>query len=485
MLESKQRLFDAAAAWMDGACIGMLAAPMFAAMPFHPWPTRLFPPFIEQLLAFAPLVLFWEFRSIEAGWGKARPTGGDIAFVHPRLIDAIQQLSLPALAWAGVAAALDLAGTDTIKITILGLGMASAWQAYGASRLRRFLFRFLKRRGCLERVIVIGANSAVLEDMTAIIAAVSPAMAQIVARIPPEKWLAEFARISPHSTAGMAGLAKFLPIRYAADAVILDGTEKAGKIIAEHCRTLGIECIAVRRQKNAGNSQNGIPFPEPRDFSWRVLAPPPPPETANGRLARNIGETLLAGMLFLLALPLAVLIALAVRATSPGPILFRQKRMGYHGRVFEMLKFRSMRIDPPLNQDSSHAPGASDIEPEDILFKPSQDPRTTPLGRWLRRSSMDELPQLWNVVRGEMSLVGPRPMPLYEIERFHRLEYFRRHAMKPGITGLWQVSGRSAIRTLSERIRLDLEFIDHWTFWNDLRLLVRTIPAVLCARGAQ
>ena len=190
-----------------------------------------------------------------------------------------------------------------------------------------------------------------------------------------------------------------------------------------------------------------------------------------------IGASLL---LVVLAVPL-LLVGLAVRLTSPGPVFFRQARSGLNGRPFTMLKFRSMVSDAEQLQHELAALN----EMSGPVFKVTNDPRITRLGRWLRRYSIDELPQLINVWRGEMSLVGPRPLPVDEVQRFDDLAHRRRLSVKPGLTCLWQVSGRNNVCDFKEWVRLDLEYIDHWSLWLDVKILCRTIPAVFSGAGAK
>jgi exopolysaccharide biosynthesis polyprenyl glycosylphosphotransferase len=174
-------------------------------------------------------------------------------------------------------------------------------------------------------------------------------------------------------------------------------------------------------------------------------------------------------------------IALAIRITSPGPVLFRQKRCGLNGRPFTMLKFRSM----VSNAEQRKQELAALNEMGGPVFKVTNDPRITPIGRWLRKYSIDELPQLINVLRGEMSLVGPRPLPVDEVSRFDDPAHRRRLSVRPGLTCLWQVSGRNQVRDFKDWVRLDLEYIDNWSFWLDLKILWRTIPVVLTGAGAK
>jgi exopolysaccharide biosynthesis polyprenyl glycosylphosphotransferase len=203
-------------------------------------------------------------------------------------------------------------------------------------------------------------------------------------------------------------------------------------------------------------------------ISWELVAK---------RVIDVIGSFVL---LVLTSLPTLV-IAILIRYTSPGPIIFWQNRSGLHGRPFRMYKFRSM----VTNAEQARAELESMNEMSGPVFKVKNDPRVTPLGSWLRRTSLDELPQLWNVLRGEMSLVGPRPLPLYETANFGDIGQRRRMSVRPGLTCLWQVRGRNQITDFKDWVRLDLEYIDHWTLWLDIEILLRTVPVVLFGWGAK
>jgi exopolysaccharide biosynthesis polyprenyl glycosylphosphotransferase len=178
--------------------------------------------------------------------------------------------------------------------------------------------------------------------------------------------------------------------------------------------------------------------------------------------------------------PFFIGLAIAIKATSPGPVFYRQERVGLHGKVFHMWKFRTM----VANADTLQAALESHNESQDgILFKIKDDPRRTKIGSLLRRTSIDELPQLINVMCGQMSLVGPRPLPIRDVERFDSWHHIR-HQVLPGITGLWQISGRSHIDDFDQAARLDLYYIDNWTLNLDFEILVETIRIVLFANGA-
>jgi len=205
------------------------------------------------------------------------------------------------------------------------------------------------------------------------------------------------------------------------------------------------------------------------------------PDASWQGVMKQLIDLLGAAFLLILVAPLLLLVAMLIKLTSPGPVLFRQTRCGLNGRPFTMLKFRSMVTDAEQRKMEL----ALLNEMEGPVFKVSNDPRITRLGKFLRRFSIDELPQLLNVLRGEMSLVGPRPLPEDEVKRFDDLAHRRRLSVKPGLTCLWQISGRNEVRDFKDWVRLDLEYIDNWSLWLDLKILWRTIPAVLSGAGAK
>jgi exopolysaccharide biosynthesis polyprenyl glycosylphosphotransferase len=178
---------------------------------------------------------------------------------------------------------------------------------------------------------------------------------------------------------------------------------------------------------------------------------------------------------------LFLLFGLLIRLTSPGPVFFRQQRSGLNGKPFTIYKFRTM----VTNAEQLKHELAAMNEMTGPVFKVSNDPRITPMGKFLRKFSIDEWPQLYNVLRGEMSLVGPRPLPVDEVKRFNDLAHRRRLSVKPGLTCLWQVSGRNNLSDFRDWVRLDLEYIDNWSLWLDFKILWRTIPVVLAGTGAK
>jgi lipopolysaccharide/colanic/teichoic acid biosynthesis glycosyltransferase len=227
----------------------------------------------------------------------------------------------------------------------------------------------------------------------------------------------------------------------------------------------------------------------------RTLDPPDLPTAATSTQIRERGRDvacrvldIVAASLGLLVLsPLLVLITLTVRLESPGPAIFRQRRVGLGLRPFTLHKFRTMKYGAGNDVHRAFVraliAGDTPVEAEGKpSFKLPSDDRITRVGKFLRKTSLDELPQLWNVVRGEMSLVGPRPPIPYEVEQYPS-HWFPRFRVKPGVTGLWQVSGRSRV-TLEEMVKLDIEYVHRRSLWLNLRILVLTVPAVVSGRGA-
>jgi lipopolysaccharide/colanic/teichoic acid biosynthesis glycosyltransferase len=243
---------------------------------------------------------------------------------------------------------------------------------------------------------------------------------------------------------------------------------------------------------NVNRCSIGLEIYAPANGSPPVL-PDGPHQRRNPRqVARDAAKRLLdiaGSAAFLIAFsPVFLLVAILVKLTSKGPVFFPQERVGEAGRPFRMLKFRTMHVnaDHGIHRQyvenfiqSSQTAGAG----KNVVFKIVNDPRVTPLGHFLRQTSLDEFPQFWNVFKGEMSLVGPRPPLSYEVARYKRWHRRRVLEAKPGITGLWQVTGRSRT-TFDEMVRLDLRYAKHYSVWTDLKILMATPRAVLSGKGA-
>lgn len=243
------------------------------------------------------------------------------------------------------------------------------------------------------------------------------------------------------------------------------------------CELEGVEVwlladfFQTRLSQASADDLNGNPvlvFRTGPDASWQALA-------------KTAIDFVGALVLLIATSPILLFAALAVKFTSPGPVLFRQQRAGLNGQPFTMLKFRTM----VTNAEQLKQELAQLNEMSGPVFKVTNDPRITKIGRYLRRYSIDELPQLWNVLNGDMSLVGPRPLPVDEVKHFDDPAHRRRLSVKPGLTCLWQISGRNNVKDFGEWVRLDLEYIDNWSLWLDIKILIRTVPAVFVGAGAK
>lgn len=245
---------------------------------------------------------------------------------------------------------------------------------------------------------------------------------------------------------------------------------------------------AVERAEPGIHRDAAAPFPVPAivsriraEFDWEA-ALPPRARTRRWRVEQRVKRAIdivvsLAGLIVLS--PALVVVAVLVKLTSPGPALYPWRVLGYRARPFVGYKFRTM----VPNADALKRDLLPQNQMTGPVFKMRNDPRVTPLGRWLRKFSVDELPQLWSVLKGDMSLVGPRPPSAEEFAAFRPWQRGKL-AVTPGITCLWQVQGRSEIASFDEWAALDLQYIRNWSLWLDLKILLRTIPVVVRGRGA-
>ena len=240
------------------------------------------------------------------------------------------------------------------------------------------------------------------------------------------------------------------------------------------CEAVGVESHYMVDIFETSHARVQVHSQEPDYFTvWSTLSHDPK------RFLKRAFDVVGAALLLVLFLPVMLAAAVAIRFSSPGPILFVQQRYGRHRKRFPMFKFRSMSMDAEQRQSALEASN----EAQGPVFKLKTDPRVTRVGALLRRTSIDELPQLFNVLRGEMSLVGPRPLPLRDVSRFEEAWLLRRFSIRPGLTCLWQIGGRSNT-SFDHWIKQDLTYIDQWSLALDLKILVLTIPAVLRGSGA-
>jgi exopolysaccharide biosynthesis polyprenyl glycosylphosphotransferase len=262
------------------------------------------------------------------------------------------------------------------------------------------------------------------------------------------------------------------------DTVVLCGgfDDKLFDLIVEASAAAGCRLLAISRYEGVGKLRPSLVYHHQLPFIELTV----PALRGQQMILKRIVDIVLSWLGLVVLAPVFAVIAAAIRLDSPGPVFFSQERVGLGGKVFKLQKFRTMRLGADAEKSTvAHLNCTGDPR----LFKIPDDPRVTRLGAWLRRWSLDELPQLWNVLRGQMSLVGPRPF--FESDLAGYLDHhFGRLGAKPGITGLWQVNGRSSVVDFEEVVKLDREYIDQWSLWLDLRILFMTVPAVVRRTGA-
>jgi exopolysaccharide biosynthesis polyprenyl glycosylphosphotransferase len=379
---------------------------------------------------------------------------------------------LALLGFISYAAGLDLSRA-LVVIAVPALTVVTSVERYVS---RRLVQRQRKQGRCLKRVVVVGRGGAVLELVERLRRTQHAGLDVVAVCVTPD----DRSRVSEAVDLPVAGLQDVLATAAltSADAVAVTS---ASETASQYLRTLswqlegtGLELLVAPGLVEVAGPRlhlrpfDGLPLlsvEQPRFSGWKRVV--------KGGIDRTAS---LAALVVLL--PVFLLIALAVRQSGPGPVFYRQQRVGLGGVPFTMLKFRSM-----VTGADQQVAGLSDGNDADgLLFKMRADPRVTPVGRWLRRLSLDELPQLVNVLRGDMSLVGPRPPLPTEVARYDT-SVSRRLLVKPGLTGLWQISGRSDL-AWEEAVRLDLRYVENWSLAMDMSILWRTARAVVSASGA-
>lgn len=339
--------------------------------------------------------------------------------------------------------------------------------------LRKRLHRARARGACLRRVLVVGHELAVVGITRQLRRERYHGLEVVGACLPPRH----------DGNVGVPVFGTFDDVAFAVDAadadtvLVLSCPELDGVALRRMAWQLerdDVDLIVASALVDVAGARTTI---RPVD-GLPMLHVEHPRLSGGGRVVKEVSDRIGAVLLLLAASPLLLGVAMAVRISSRGPVLFRQVRVGRDGREFRMIKFRSMYVDA----ESRLAELRHLNEHDGVLFKIRNDPRVTPVGRWLRRLSMDELPQLLNVLSGRMSLVGPRP-PLPEEVAAYPDDVRRRLAVKPGMTGLWQVSGRSDL-AWEEAVRLDLSYVENWSLSLDLVILLRTLSAVVRSSGA-
>jgi exopolysaccharide biosynthesis polyprenyl glycosylphosphotransferase len=464
MLKQRARLFETALVLVES---GVWAAAFLAARAAAPsWDGQVPAPLSESWPILAASVGSWLACAVPLGLlgrsRRMRPVGEEVRAVA---------LGVGFVAVAGMAALFLLHG-DVSRV-FLGLYALLAFVGLSADRLAiRSALRTARVRGYNYRNVVIVGDGLVPDRLLTTV------------RNHPEWGLhfAGFVRIADPPGPGDLGGIEQLPTllrERVVDAVLFavgdHGLARIERALAA-CDEIGVDSHVVldffphKISRLALDELGGFP----------VLGFHATPDAAFALLAKRVFDVVTASVALVLGAPVLLAIALAIRAGSPGPVLFVQNRVGLNGRPFALYKFRTMVPDAEARQAELLAKN----EMQGPAFKLRDDPRVTPFGRWLRKTSLDELPQLWNVLRGEMSVVGPRPPIPTEVARYERA-WRRRLSVKPGLTCLWQVSGRNENPSFEDWMRQDLSYIDNWSLWLDLKIVFWTVPAVLFMRGAR
>jgi exopolysaccharide biosynthesis polyprenyl glycosylphosphotransferase len=402
------------------------------------------------------------------------------------------------IVFVGLAATLFLLKIDLSRSFVLLFCVLTAFLLCGERLVVLQLLRFWRRRGKnFRNVLICGIGDQAL---------------RIVHEIAPRPELGirirGFVDLREHSTpeersAALGEIQKFRAelrvVEHAPSLRVLDGVKAVENALKQYaideviftdvvqvmpavrevvciCAEEGVRTTIAADLFSVGLIKSGISF-----FGGMPLIhfQTPPGDQWELNLKRFI-DVMASAVLLVLLSPLMAGVAAAVSLSSPGSILFRQRRIGLNGRTFYLYKFRSMHVGAEKQIEQLR----NKNEMKGPVFKISDDPRVTPVGRFLRKHSLDELPQLWNVFVGDMSLVGPRPPVPGEVSLYERKDR-RRLSMRPGLTCIWQVSGRNNIRDFESWVKLDLEYIDNWSLGLDFALLMRTIPAVLFGSGAR
>lgn len=250
--------------------------------------------------------------------------------------------------------------------------------------------------------------------------------------------------------------------------------------LIEQCEVQGIDVNLVLRSRLSSSLR--VDLNDVGDTRMVVFSSTP--EASWSMIFKSVADRVLAFCALVCLSPLWLVAAIGIKISDPaGPVFFRQRRSGLYGREFRMWKFRSMYVDAEARLDEIKAKYGNEMNGP--IFKLTNDPRIFGFGHFIRKTSIDELPQLLNVLAGDMSIVGPRPLPVYETEAFPRIEHRRRLSVKPGLTCFWQIEDRSDNGDFDNMVAKDLRYIDEWSLWLDFKLILRTIPAVLFGKGAK
>jgi exopolysaccharide biosynthesis polyprenyl glycosylphosphotransferase len=369
--------------------------------------------------------------------------------------------------------------TDASRGFLLIFGpMGAALLIAGRLGGRAFLHGARRRGECAHRVVVLGTHASALEIASRMCGEPLAGLHVVGACVVGRAAAVLSDAVPVPVVGGLSDVMASLRRLHADTVVVVPGrgvTSEALRHLSYELEGTGVDLLVAPTLTNITGTRVSVrPVP-----GLPLIHVDEPELTGARRLVKELFDRLLGLVLFVVALPIVLPLALAVRLTSKGPAFFRQQRVGKSGTTFTLWKLRTMYAD--AEEHRQHLEDLN-VHGDGVLFKLYDDPRITPLGRRLRKYSLDELPQLWNVIKGNMSLVGPRPPLPSEVERYETHTH-RRLLVKPGLTGLWQVSGRADL-SWEETVRLDLQYVENWSLALDIAVLAKTVMVVLRPAGA-
>ena len=428
---------------------------------------------VQNLFLFALFLLAWHLVFSSFGLYNSKR-------FSPRWAEVLDIAKATTLGSAIVfVAAIFLRIQMVTPLFILLFWVASTLAGAGSRVLLRYMLGGIRRRGRnLREMVVVGTNPRAIRFARKVES--SPELGYRIVGFVDDAWngLAEFRKTGYPLLADFAGFPGFLREQVADEVMValpMQSSYAQAARIAALCEEQG---IVVRQLSDIFNMRLAQPTAGEFEGEAVIRLSTGSPENWQRLLKRALDVSLSLVAMLLLS-PLFLLATLIVKLTSLGPIFFVQERVGLNKRRFRLCKFRTMVADAEQRQQEiEHLNEASGP-----VFKIRNDPRLTPVGKFLRKTSIDELPQLFNVLKGDMSLVGPRPLPVRDYEGFDQDWQRRRFSVRPGITCLWQINGRSSI-PFEKWMELDMEYIDQWSLWMDFKILAKTIPAVIKGAGA-
>ncbi|TAM84367.1 MAG: sugar transferase [Acidobacteria bacterium] len=428
---------------------------------------------VQNFVLFMALVIVWHIIFASFNFYESRR----LLSRESDIVDTLNATSLCTLAVAAAAMLFHIRLVDVAFIVVLW-GAGSTTIMLSRLALRYFLHSMRKRGHNLRHALVVGTNPRALQFVGRVES--RPELGYRVIGFADEKWpgLKAIKESGKRLVCDLQGVAEFVRNTVVDEIVIalpLRSFYGRAAEIAVLCEEQGIvvrflpRIFNLHKARSTAEELAGYPLltlsTGPLD-GWPVFV-------------KRALDLVLSSAILLLLSPILLMTALLIKLTSPGPILFRQKRVGLNKRHFWICKFRTMV--PDAEKQIAELEKLNEVSGP--VFKIKNDPRLTPVGKFLRSTSIDELPQLFNVLKGDMSLVGPRPLPLRDCNGFEQDWHRRRFSVRPGITCLWQVNGRSSI-PFEKWMELDMQYIDEWSLWLDFKILAGTIPAVLRGSGA-